>query len=283
MHRTLRFLTCALVVASVTPAAPAKEPAKAPSARSAKAPKLDTKRFQKVFDAGSEAEVLAALAELGALGPAAVDAAPLVNALLVRGGSAPLSLAALEAAGAIAAPASSEAVAPYVAHRKPELREAAARTLALTGGPAASASLRRALAGPDPVLRGIAASGLGTLGAKEALPDLFKVLERNTPQAAVAVAKLCTADQCDALLGLVGKIPFDTLEASFVPLLLRPATEVPDANKLRTIDRLRRLATKRASAILSTALAQLPKDQSDALRSALQIALRERPVTGDSK
>jgi hypothetical protein len=83
-------------------------------------------------------------------------------------------------------------------------------------------------------------------------------------------------------MALIGKLRFETLEASFVPLLVRPAAEVPDANKIRYIDRLRRLATKRAAAVLSTAQTQLPKDQSAALRAALQAALRERPVTGDS-
>jgi HEAT repeat protein len=176
----------------------------------------------------------------------------------------------------------SEAAAPYVSHRKPEIRRAAAQALAQTGGPIAITTLRKALSGPDAAVRGTAAAGLGTLGAKESVRDLFTVLEHDTPEAAVSIAKLCNPEQCDALMALIGKLRFETLEASFVPLLVRPAAEVPDANKIRYIDRLRRLATKRAAAVLSTAQTQLPKDQSAALRAALQAALRERPVTGDS-
>jgi hypothetical protein len=52
--------------------------------------------------------------------------------------------------------------------------------------------------------------------------DLFTVLGHDTAEAAVAIAKLCSPEQCDRLMALVGKLKFDVLEASFVPLLLRP-------------------------------------------------------------
>ena len=105
----------------------------------------------------------------------------------------------------------------------------------------------------------------------------------DTAEAAVSIAQLCSPEQCDRLMALVGKLKFEVLEASFVPLLLRPASAVPDANKLRYIDRLRRLATKPAAAVLQTTLACLPKDESPTLRAALQTALKARPVVGDTK
>jgi HEAT repeat protein len=230
---------------------------------------------------------LAALAEISArAADANVDAgtaAPLVDQLLMRGASVKVLVAALETEGRLAARASSDAVAPYIAHRKPEIRLAAARALARTGGPLAVSSLRRALSSPDPLVRAAGAEGLGKLGATGAVEDLFSVLAHDTPEAALSIALLCAPEQCDRLMALVGKLKFETLQASFVPLLLRPEKSLPDANKIRYIDRLRRLATKGAAAVLEAALAQLPKDESPAVRAALTKALKNRPIVGDSK
>jgi len=282
MLRTLCSVFCVLFVASVSPEASSKESAKPAVSRADKPPKLELKRWQQVLETGAEAETLQVLAELKALGTSASPAAPLVDNLLRRGANERTLIAALETAAALAARPSSEAIAPYVAHRKPDIRSAAARALAATGGPTAVGALRSALAGPDPAVRALAASGLGALGAKDAVKELFIVLERDTPEAAISIAKLCNPEQCDQLIALVGKIRFEALEESFVPLLFRPPAELPDANKLRYIDRLRRLATKRAAAVLNKALTQLPKEQSQALRTGLEVALRERPVTGDA-
>lgn len=285
MLRTLTRVACALAITNAAAAAPPKPAQKtAASAKApAKPPKQDVERWRKALDSGVEAEMSRALAEIGALGPAGATVAPLVDAVLAAGANAAVLLSALDTEAALAVPASSAAVAPYVGHRKPEIRRAAARTLGFTGGPAAVAALRRALSGPDPQVRALAASGLGTLGATEAVDDLFAVLGHDTAEAAVAIAQLCAPEQCDRLMALVGKVKFEVLEQSFVPLLLRPASGLPDANKLRYIDRLRRLATRPAAAVLQTALATLPKEESPALRAALQAALRARPVVGDTK
>ncbi|MFZ5896457.1 MAG: HEAT repeat domain-containing protein [Myxococcota bacterium] len=287
MHRVFIRLALLSALSSVSVSLPAlAEPPKAPKPVKAKADKpakLDLDRYRRTLETGSEAELVSALSELGALGKAGAPAAPLVDALLARGTNTNVLLAALETEAQLGVPASSEAVAPYVAHRKPELRRAAAVALASTGGPAAVLALRRALSGPDPAVRAVAASGLGTLGAKEAVDDLFKVLSHDTPQAAVSIAQLCSPEQCDRLMALVGKLKFEVLDAAFVPLLLRPASEVPDANKLRYVERLRVLATRPAAAVLQSALARLPKDESPALRAAIQNALKARPIVGDTK
>lgn len=286
MLRTLTRVVFALAITSVAIAAPPKPaPKAAKPAAAAKAPpkpaKQDMDRWKRALESGVEAEITGALGEIAALGPASVWVAPLVDALLAMGGSGTVLVSALETEGALAVPASSSAVAPYVGHRKPDIRRAAAKALARTGGPVAIAALRHALSGPDPQVRGIAAAGLGTLGASDAVDDLFTVLEHDSPEAAVAIAQLCAPEQCDRLMALVGKLKFEVLEASFVPLLLRPT--LPDADKIRYIDRLRRLATKPAAAVLQTALAQIPKDENPTLRAALQTALKARPVVGDTK
>lgn len=285
MLRTLKAVAVALLLAS--PAAFAQSKSKAPSAAAAKAPpkigKAELARWQRTLESGVESEIVGALNEIGTLGHDGVAAAPLVEALLMRGSSASALVLALDTAARLGSPTSSTAVAPYVAHRRPEIRLAAARSLASTGGPAAISALRRALAGPDAAVRASAASGLGQLGAKDAVDELFSVLAHDTPEAAVAIAQLCSPQQCDRLMALVGKIKFDVLEASFVPLLLRPEAELPEANKLAYIDKLRRLATKPAAAVLQTVLAKLPKDENSKLRAALQAALKARPIVGDSK
>ena len=284
MLRTFSRVVCALAMTSVAAAAPPK-PVQKPAAAAAKAPpkpaKQELDRWRRALESGVESEIFAALAEISALGPGGAPVAPLVDSLLAAGASGAVLVRALETEGALAVPASSSAVAPYVSHRKPDIRRAAAAALSRTGGPVAIAALRRALSGPDPQVRGIAAGGLGALGATEAVDDLFTVLGHDTAEAAVAIAKLCAPEQCDRLMALVGKLKFEVLEASFVPLLLRPT--LPDANKLRYIDRLRRLATKPAAAVLQTALAQIPKDTNPTLRAALQTALKARPVVGDTK
>lgn len=288
MHRALirlAFLSAlsSAPIASPALAAPATEKPAKSKPRAEKPPKLELDRYRRTLETGTESAILETLSELGALGKGAAPAAPLVDALLARGANTAVLLAALETEAQLGVAASSDAIAPYAAHRKPEIRQAATATLASTGGPSAVAALRRALAGPDPAVRGVAATGLGTLGAKEAVDDLFTVLSHDTPQAALSIALLCNPEQCDRLMALVGKLKFDVLEPAFVPLLLRPASELPEANKLRYVERLRVLATRPAAAVLQTTLNKLPKGESPVLRNALQNALKARPIVGDTK
>jgi HEAT repeat protein len=274
----LSFSLTSAAAAAPTPKAPKPAPAKA-----ATTPKVDLERWKRALEAGTESELLSVLTEINAQAADAKAAAPLIDQLLVRGANANVLVAALETQGRLGVATSSDAIAPYVAHRKPEIRQAAARALSGTGGLSAINTLRRALSSPDALVRAAAAQGLGTLGATDAVEDLFSVLAHDTPEAAISIAQLCAPDQCDRLMALVGKLKFEVLEASFVPLLLRPSKSLPDANKIRYIDRLRRLATKGAAAVLETTLARLPKDESPAVRQALTSALKSRPVVGDSK
>ena len=166
---------------------------------------------------------------------------------------------------------SSAAIAPYVKHRAPEVRRAAAQSLARTKGPLAVQALRLALHASDAALRGSAAAGLGALGAKDAVPDLFVVLPKETPEAAGAIGTLCSADDCKKFLSLLGKLPFD---ANASPLLLRTGPDVPDSVKLQLIEQLRRLATAKANELLTSALAAYPANGSPQIRTAIDAALR---------
>lgn len=275
MRRSLTWL--ALMVATAGPAyAGDDRPAKKAPAAPAPA-KLDLKKLAQVLESGSEGEILSALSELGAQGPAAASAAPLVNGLLVRGSSAKVVIAALDTVAALGAESSSEPVAPYVQHRRPEIRQTAARALVRTKGSNAVRALRRALKSPDPEVRKTAAAGLGTLNAAEAVDDLFAALGDETGTAPKAIAGMCNPTQCDRLMDYVGKLPFEFLEPCFVTLILRPSG-LPDLNKLRYIDRLRKLATKSSSNVLQTALADLPANANPKVKEALETALKGRPV-----
>jgi HEAT repeat protein len=282
MGKRLFVLVFALATAGSAGAqAPKPSPKPEKAQRAPKPPalsKADSDRLKKALESNTESEVLAALSEIRGLGQSGLPLAPFVEALLARGSSAAVVVQSCETAGALGSPASSTPLAPYVQHRHPEIRHAAARALIRTKGEPANQALRKALGSSDAQLRAIAAQGLGELGVKAAVEDLFTVLARDTPEAATSIAMLCSPEQCDRFMGLVGKLKFETLEPAFVPLLSRPASAVPEDNQLRYVDRLRRLATSAATAVLTTALARLPEDASPRLRRALDAASKGRPA-----
>ncbi|HYO95183.1 MAG TPA: HEAT repeat domain-containing protein [Polyangiaceae bacterium] len=294
MHHRLTWLAVVLAICATAGAAPPKghsserkPEARQPAAKTAKAPagarEAELERLRGVLASGDESAILAALAQLGSAPAEAAAAAPLVEEVLARGANVRVTIAALDTAAVLQQSSSSVSVAPYVRHRRPELRRAAARALVATGGPLAVEALRQGLASKDAQVRATSADGLGKLGARDSVDDLFAVLGHETPEAATSIALLCSPAQCDRLMALVGKLKFETLEAGFVPLLLRPTAELADENKLRYVERLRRLATPGARASLQTALAQLPEAASPTLRSALLAAMRTAPIDEGSR
>ena len=252
-------------------AAPAQKPAVHAS--------LNLNDLKKALESGDEDRALAALDEIEqAGGPSAV---PLVEAVLTRGASSKLLLRAIAVAGSLAKESSSAALAPYVKHRTAEVRHAAAVSLIHTKGKVAVQALREALRGSDPALRGTAADGLGALGAREAVPDLFVVLPKEVPEAAGAIGTLCSGEECKKFLDFLGKLPFDVMQSGFLPILLRPGSEVPDPIKLELIERLRRMATPKTNEVLSTALATYPATGSPKVKTALDAALHGHSVKSD--
>ncbi len=240
---------------------------------------LNLDNTKKALESGDETRTLAALDEIELSGER--KAAPLVDELLVRGASGKILLRAMGVAGALGQPSSSTALAPYVKHRAAEVRLAAAQSLARTKGPIAIQALRGALGSSDIALRGAAAEGLGSLGAKDAVADLFVVLPKDTPQAAGAIGTLCSADDCKKFLALLGKLPFDTMQSGFLPILLRTGPEVPDALKIQLIEQLRRLATAKANELLTTALNTFPANGNPKVKAAIDAALHGHSVSGD--
>jgi hypothetical protein len=186
---------------------------------------------------------------------------------------------ALEAEQKLAQPSASTAVVPYVRHRNPVVRRAAARALGATGGPTAVAALRGVLRGNDPALRRLAASALAGLEATEAVGDLFAVLGKDVPEAAGAIGELCKPSDCQKLVDLLGKLPFDVMQSGLEPMLLRPESEIPEAFKLELCERLRKLQTQEVSTFLRTVLARFPKDGNVRVRAGIEAAASGKPVT----
>jgi hypothetical protein len=264
-------------------------------------PKLDLPALKKTLETGHEQSVLGALAEVVSAKPQAPVTAPLVNDLLLRGGSAAVLTRALEVAGELAQPSSSVPVASYLRHRSPILRRAAAQALGGTGGAAATAGLRAALHDADASVRRIAAGSLRTLGARQAVPDLFAVLFKppapcdcaqgdkvclarcdqsggSMPEAAAAIGGMCAPDECKKLVDLVGKLPFDLVKRGLEPLLLRPESEVSESYKLDVIDHLRKLQTPEARRFLETVRSRYPEKGSVHVRHGLDAAIKGEPV-----
>ncbi len=188
---------------------------------------------------GRDAETLAeALADITRAGAAARPLRPLVEGHAARGLPPPLARLALGALGAMGARESVPLLRRYLRHRHPGLRLEAARALGRTGGPAAALALRAALDDVDGAVRGEAASSLAALGAVDALDDLYRALDRGVPEAAAAVGHLCAASACDGLGDRFFARPFALLAPGCEALLFRPASQVPDAQKLALVRRL---------------------------------------------
>ena len=276
----LLLAASASVSAAPPKAAPAK-PAKPAAAVAAPKAKLDLLRLQKSLESGDAAQMVAALDTITKSGDPA--GAPLVEALLGRGADVAVLSRAIETLGILGQPSSGAALAPYAQHRTPELRRAALRALVASKSPLAGDVLRRALHGSDAAQRAIAARGLGQLNVRAAVPELFSVLPKDVAEAAQSLGQLCVAAECEKFMGLLGRLPFETMESGIVPLLLRPQADVPDELKLKLVERLRRMATQPAIQLIQSALAQFPADGSPKLKQGLERALKGFSVTEESK
>lgn len=285
------LMAAALAAAAPAEAAPPKggtAPAKASAPKAEKAPttkapaktKLDVPALQKDLESGDEAKALAALDTITKSGDPV--GATLVEQLLSRGASVTVLSRAIETLGILGQPSSGTALAPYAQHRTPELRRAALRALVATKAPNAGDVLRRALHGSDASQRAIAARGLGELNVRAAVPELFSVLPKDVAEAAQSLGMLCVADECEKLVGFLGKLRFEVMESAIVPLLLRPQADASDELKLRLIERLRRMATAPANQLLQTALAKFPPDGSPKVKQGIERALKGYSVSEEA-
>lgn len=279
--RPLIILAALGLAAGPLAAAPKTGGAKAEKASPAPKSKLDVASLQKALESGDEAKAAAALDTIAQSADPA-GAAP-VEQLLARGASVTLLARAIETLGILGQPGSGAALVPYAQHRTPELRRAALRALIATKSPLAGDVLRRALHGNDAAQRSIAARGLGELNVRAAVPELFSVLPKDVAEAAQSLGQLCTQAECEKFMDLLGRLRFEIMESGIVPLLLRPAVDVPDELKLKLIERLRRMATQPTNQLLQTALAKFPPDGSPKVKRGLERALKGYSAEEEAK
>jgi len=267
---TLAVVGVALSLSALSFAQTEGEGTDSSEANEGDAPSLE--RYRSALETGDEAQVLEALKRIrDAKQPAA---AGLVNALLERGGTIKVTVAALQTAGTLGQESSSVPILPYVRHRSPNVRRAAVSALSETGGSAAIRSLRAALRSRDSVLRGLAASGLGKIGNSSVVPDLLRALDHKVTEAAPSIAMLCTPVTCAQLIPRLATLPFPVTTDALDGMMLRPSAQVPDAIKLLAVEQISALRTKQAHKYLRSLYQRLPADYSPAVKAALGAAVK---------
>jgi len=209
-------------------------------------------------------------------GVKAAAAVPAIVELLRTGLPYPVAASAIDTLADIESP-EVQAFVPYATHRDPKVRRAAVRALSKVtlpaGVPLAVSTLRAALADPDANVRATAALGLGSLKAHASMPDLFLALDRHVYEAAASIGQLCTAAECDALVGRIGKVPFDVVTTGVDSILFRPATEVSDDAKVGIVEKIRDVGTGDANKFLRGVQARWPKNGSVRLKRELDAAI----------
>lgn len=270
---TVSILGMGLLVAVTAPSAPAWAQAK--SKAGAKAPILDLEELKKDLESRQEARVIGGLNSVKAAPEQAKPLTVDVEAVLRKGSTIKVTLAALRALTALAQESSSEVVAPYVQHRSPSVRRTATSALLKTKGPVAVTWLRRALRSPDAQVRAIAARGLGDLDAKSALDDLFKALDHRVIQAAVSIGKLCDVSACMKFVDRLGALELEVIISGTDEILFRPSAEVDDKTKMAVIERLAALRTRSGTEYLADVYRRWPKTGSAMVKEALKDAVED--------
>jgi HEAT repeats len=235
--------------------------------------KIDVAGLTAKLKSADSAQVQAALDEIRDIGQGAAVLAPQVESLLRAGAGAELTEALLETLGALRSESSSAVIRPYTRHRTKEIRVAAIKALTRTGGSEAVAALRAGLSDADPAVRNAAAGGLGTLKSKEAIGDLFAALDHKVLEAAAAIGKLCSDDECERFAAKTGAFDFEVMTSGFDPILFRPASEVSEDEKIRIVGRIREVGTADANKYLRDVQSRWPDSSPPRLKRAIEQAV----------
>jgi HEAT repeat protein len=158
-------------------------------------------------------------------------------------------------------------------HRREDVRMRALEVLSRLKAPTSEQLITRALGDQVAEVRKAAADALGELGNRSSMPALERALKRGVDGSARALGRLAKADDIARLLEHVGNTPTAQLAPMFAALFARK--DIPDADKLRCIERLSSLGGEEASQALSELLAQLPSDVSPRVRKALDEAAQK--------
>lgn len=201
-----------------------------------------------------ESEVRTAIESLGVLGDRRA-AGPLAERIR-RGLPPELLEAAIDALAVLGRPESAAVLFDLTSHRRAAVRLRAVQALATIRPRGAEQVLTRALADSDPSVRGAAATALGEMGATGALDALFRALDRQVPEAALAIGRLARPAEAERFLGYVGRLPFDLVTPALAEMLQR--TTLAERTRLAIVHRLTELATSEVRAFLEQLVPSLP-------------------------
>lgn len=135
-----------------------------------------------------------------------------------------------------------------MSHRRADVRLAAVRAIAATQPRNAEEVLTGGLSDLAPEVRGAAAEGLGTIGATGALDALFAAMERQVPEAPMAIGQLATPAAVDRFLGYLGRVSLDVLGPALSEMLSRQ--DLASSARVSIVHRISEFATPGARQIL---------------------------------
>jgi HEAT repeat protein len=158
-------------------------------------------------------------------------------------------------------------------HRRADVRVRALEVMGRLKAPTSEQVITRALGDQAPEVRKAATDALAELGSRSSMPALERALKLGVDGAARALGRLAKPDDVTRLLDHVGNTPTTQLAPMFAVLLSRK--DIPDADKLRGIEKLSGLGGEEAHEALSALLAQLPSDVSARVRKALDEAVQK--------
>lgn len=195
------------------------------------------------------------------------QALPVVEAR-VREGLTPVLLdVAIDTVLLLNDPAAGPLLDDLARHRRPAVRRRALDAIAQLRVRSAESLLARGLDDQQPEVRSTAVEGLGTLGARGTFGLVLRAHEMGVEGSALALGRLADPTQLGKLLDLIGERPLQVLVPMIDALFAR--RDLPDADKLRVVERLAEIGTEPARNLMGEQLAKLPAQSSPKLKQAL--------------
>jgi hypothetical protein len=83
---------------------------------------------------------------------------------------------------------------------------------------------------------------------------------------------VCSPEQCERFAESTTKVPFDIMSTGFDQILFRSPKDMPDAQKLRIVERLQALGTAEVGRYLADVADRWPDDWNAKLKQAIEQA-----------
>jgi HEAT repeat protein len=260
----MRAVWPTMLVATLAPAALVQ-------AAPAKKPKITVEEVAVMLASNDEEEVRSAIEAAPLLPPAEV--VPMLEDRVRSGLSRTLLDVAIDSLLLLGDKSSSALLAELAHHRRVEVRVRALESLArLKAGPSREA-LVGALNDLAPEVRNAGAEGLAELGDRTSVPLLTRAFERDVAGAAAALGKLSKPEDINPLLESLERYSLDRWQPFFLALLSR--RDLPEADKLRALERLIARGGDDTADALASLQSGLPADASPKVRKVLADAIQK--------